>query len=453
MRKTLYFLGLLFLFANINMLTASPYILGIVLTEDMKPIKGALVSIIGAGYESSNSLGEFKINLPQSFRVGDKIMLSVEKEGYEVTSPGHLSTIIPRDPVGNPLRIILRKDSSAWVIGKNQRLSDKVQLITTQSIVCGKIKLDTIFNNRSNESIILSKLVVDSHSSSHFVCKSTFPRGLDVIATYSIRFHVNKGNIKIMEPPLFIPAGAGARFGIVLSPVLDGACQENIPFQFKVLFFAGNEVIVETPKYKANYRTLAANQKKAIRQYKEDVRDRPDNIYALCRLARISEKKEAITLYKKIIQLAPDDSESFFQLANLLSYDSYEDTVHFFEKAVNLDRKIAAWITFKIINAYENYIEELIESGKLKQAEELLVKLQTYSPPSSNINILFARIYGERENCRKVIEFLEKEKQNMLFIEWLTRNDFYNLNRLFPKVKGCKKLMEFLRKLNNPLNK
>jgi hypothetical protein len=69
-------------------------------------IAGVSVSAIGGGRDTTVQSGEFAIEFPES-RIGTQITLQVSKRDWRVFNPKSLVVTILRDPVQNPVKIVI----------------------------------------------------------------------------------------------------------------------------------------------------------------------------------------------------------------------------------------------------------------------------------------------------------------------------------------------------------
>src|SRR5262245_8545300 len=80
---------------------------GLVTDRSGAPISGVTVKVVGLGSDNTTQTGEFRI--PSNARVGQRINVTILKEGWAPAPGQSLTYIVPADPVADPIRITLSK--------------------------------------------------------------------------------------------------------------------------------------------------------------------------------------------------------------------------------------------------------------------------------------------------------------------------------------------------------
>jgi len=178
---TLLFLAILLVGAS-SLLHASVRLVGIVVDKDGKPISGVEVVAVGVGRDVTTPTGDFAIDFPEN-RVGTVVSLQIRKSGWRVADAKSLSVTVPRDPVQNPIRIVLVKESAVVAptvrglrmaiegVQQIKRVTGTQPQFQGQTVFCDSVRLTLLFAHtnasspiRVNDIAVHSKLVVDAEA-------------------------------------------------------------------------------------------------------------------------------------------------------------------------------------------------------------------------------------------------------------------------------------------------
>ena len=445
------------------------FLVGFVKSETNKPIEGVKVSIIGVGYDMTTTSGEFRIKLPNNIKGGDNVILSAVKYGWEPFKSSDLKIIIPNNVVANPIIIPMRE----VVIYKNflteHTNKNNIELTVSTMITGGKIKFDIVALNLLSKPVVFNKYLINTSSPVTFECMSAGGGGIEVSAEYEARFHVDNPSSHLMAPPLIIKPQNAVRFIMVLTPSYTGACSRDVPFDLSIKFFNSNEKIAETNEYHFNSYELKQSEMNSLEFLRNKIKNDSTDIYSMRRLADALGcclyDKERIGLWKRIETLNPDDLDACINLAANISefdcQDCYPDeTIYYFEKALEVDSTIVNRIGYNVTGAYEDKVKHLISKKELSEADSLLNKVISIVPNEPSFYYLKSHIYSSRKyfNCEIAINnlklYVDYEYKYLKNKGWYSENDIYKRveraleDELKPLIKcnEIKSLMDELKK-------
>jgi tetratricopeptide (TPR) repeat protein len=184
-----------------------------------------------------------------------------------------------------------------------------------------------------------------------------------------------------------------------------------------------------------SYSVITRNNNKvegnvALQQYKESLpklkkkaQENPDDYivnkeYAYA-LYVTNNNDEAIEIYKKVVDLNPQDSTSLNNLANL-----YRKSKNFTEARAYYERSIS--VLPKQVNAYVNLSHMLIyDTEEKEKGYEVFIEAINNNPDNTNLKLMLAKTYEQQKEYEKAIliyeEILEKDPGNLGAVEALKK--------------------------------